>query len=161
MVIDQNQGSVGYHNNVVTRPLHFEVDDLKCICLSSIADDTGKRVLISLNYPQLKVSLQVKWQENHLLDKKQTPRALVGLPSSKQMVPPIPPWYSLVAQPLVCLMPSHSIWIWKGPVKTTRWFCASQRTSLTEIPMRNPWLSCDCSTERAQSLTKATPEETL
>lgn len=42
MVIDPNQGSVGYHNNAITRPLHFEVDDLKCICLSSIADDSGQ-----------------------------------------------------------------------------------------------------------------------
>jgi len=42
MVIDPSQGSVGFNNHATCRPFHFEVDDLKCICLSSIADNSGQ-----------------------------------------------------------------------------------------------------------------------
>ena len=44
-VIDPNQGSAGYHNHSTqpnSRPIRFEVDDLKCICLSSLSETNGK-----------------------------------------------------------------------------------------------------------------------
>ncbi|XP_046448423.1 TBC1 domain family member 15-like [Daphnia pulex] len=41
-VINPNQGSVGYHSNGTGRPIRFEVEDLKCICLSPISDSSGQ-----------------------------------------------------------------------------------------------------------------------
>lgn len=38
-VIDPNQGSAGYHSQNTGRPINFEVDDLKCICLSSLSEN--------------------------------------------------------------------------------------------------------------------------
>ena len=43
-VINPNQGSVGYHNNGTGRPIRFEVEDLKCICLSPISDSNGNNI---------------------------------------------------------------------------------------------------------------------
>jgi hypothetical protein len=45
-VINPNQGSVGYHSNGTGRPIRFEVEDLKCICLSPISDSSGTCILI-------------------------------------------------------------------------------------------------------------------
>lgn len=39
-VVDSAQGSVGYHSGP-GRPIRFEVDDLKCIFLSSLSEHTG------------------------------------------------------------------------------------------------------------------------
>lgn len=41
-VIDPNQGSAGYCSQATGRPIHFEIEDLKCICLSSISENSGK-----------------------------------------------------------------------------------------------------------------------
>lgn len=43
-VINPNQGSVGYHSNGTGRPIRFEVEDLKCICLSPLSDNSGKPI---------------------------------------------------------------------------------------------------------------------
>lgn len=44
-VINPNQGSVGYHSNGTGRPIRFEVEDLKCICLSPLSDSSGEHIL--------------------------------------------------------------------------------------------------------------------
>ncbi|XP_057376662.1 TBC1 domain family member 15-like [Daphnia carinata] len=41
-VINPNQGSVGYHSNGIGRPIRFEVEDLKCICLSPLSESSGQ-----------------------------------------------------------------------------------------------------------------------
>lgn len=45
VIADPNQGSAGYHSSQPTgRPIHFDVEDLKCICLSSLAENHGKLI---------------------------------------------------------------------------------------------------------------------
>jgi len=48
-VIDPNQGSAGYHSQNTGRPINFEVDDLKCICLSSLSENSGMYAITLLS----------------------------------------------------------------------------------------------------------------
>lgn len=43
-VVDSSQGLAGYHNGP-GRPICFEVDDLKCIFLSSLSESNGNNHL--------------------------------------------------------------------------------------------------------------------
>lgn len=53
-VINANQG-VSYNYNVSGKPVRFEVEDLKCIHLSSIADNSSGNLLLLLFYQSFNV----------------------------------------------------------------------------------------------------------
>lgn len=56
-VIDENRVSAGYHSTSGGRPIRFEIEDLKCICLSSISEHSGINRLDQLPIPFLLIKL--------------------------------------------------------------------------------------------------------
>jgi hypothetical protein len=64
-VIDPAQGSVTYQNCGSSRPIHFEVEDLKCICLSSIADSSGKLLFPDAYFNVVGNRIGSDFQESH------------------------------------------------------------------------------------------------